>query len=176
MGTGYWARVTHAPALGSTPGIKFSAVWGRDRMAADALATEYGARGHSDLDAFLADVDAVAFSVPPHVQSAIATRAATTGKHLLLEKPVAVTMVAADELAKAVSDAGVASVVFFTSRFQSDVRAWIAKVTGKDGWTGGSAAWLASALLASSPFNTPWRREKGGLWDVGPHVVSLLWE
>ena len=84
-------------------------------------------------------------------------------------------MVAADELAKAVSDAGVASVVFFTSRFQSDVRAWIAKVTGKDGWTGGSAAWLASALLASSPFNTPWRREKGGLWDVGPHVVSLLW-
>jgi len=175
VGTGYWARVTHAPALGSTPGIKFSAVWGRDRMAADALATEYGARGHSDLDAFLADVDAVAFSVPPHVQSAIATRAATTGKHLLLEKPVAVTMVAADELAKAVSDAGVASVVFFTSRFQSDVRAWIAKVTGKDGWTGGSAAWLASALLASSPFNTPWRREKGGLWDVGPHVVSLLW-
>ncbi|MGC1754867.1 MAG: gfo/Idh/MocA family oxidoreductase, partial [Trebonia sp.] len=26
-----------------------------------------------------------------------------------------------------------------------------------------------------SPFNTPWRRDKGGLWDLGPHVVAMLW-
>ena len=25
------------------------------------------------------------------------------------------------------------------------------------------------------PFNTPWRAERGGLWDIGPHMVSLLW-
>jgi len=32
-----------------------------------------------------------------------------------------------------------------------------------------------SALRESNPFNTPWRRSKGGLWDVGPHMISLLW-
>lgn len=30
-------------------------------------------------------------------------------------------------------------------------------------------------MLESSPFNTPWRRDKGALWDVAPHVISLLW-
>jgi hypothetical protein len=26
-----------------------------------------------------------------------------------------------------------------------------------------------------NPFNTPWRQDKGGLWDLAPHVISLLW-
>lgn len=37
------------------------------------------------------------------------------------------------------------------------------------------AVWLGTAMDSASPFNSPWRREKGGLWDVGPHLVSLLW-
>lgn len=28
-GTGHWARVAHAPALASTPGVSLDAVWGR---------------------------------------------------------------------------------------------------------------------------------------------------
>jgi predicted dehydrogenase len=175
VGTGYWARVAHAAALASTPGIELAAVWGRNPEAASALAASHGATAHSDVGEFLADVDAVAFSVPPDVQAELGTRAAAAGKHLLLEKPVALTEEAADALVTAVTDAGVASVVFFTARFQADVRAWLAGLSGTDGWTGGSAVWLASALLESSPFNTPWRREKGGLWDVGPHAVALLW-
>jgi predicted dehydrogenase len=175
VGTGYWARVAHAPALAATPGIEFAAVWGRDPPAAGRLAAAYGATPRSDIEKFLGDVDGVAFSVPPDVQSAIATRAAAAGRHVLLEKPVALTEAAADALALAVEDARVASVVFFTSRFQPDVRAWLADITSTDGWYGGSAIWLGSVYAESSPFNTPWRREKGGLWDVGPHAVSLLW-
>ncbi len=175
VGTGYWARVTHAPALASVDGIEFSAVWGRNPEAARALATQYQATAFSDLDAFLAGLDGVAFSVPPDVQSAIALRAANAGKHLLLEKPIAISETAADALAAAAAANGVASVVFFTARFQPDVRAWLADVTRTDGWTGGSATWLGSAMLDGNPFNTPWRRDKGGLWDLGPHAVSLLW-
>ncbi|MDQ1539534.1 MAG: hypothetical protein QOH29_260, partial [Actinomycetota bacterium] len=26
-----------------------------------------------------------------------------------------------------------------------------------------------------NPFDTPWRRDKGALWDLGPHAISLLW-
>ena len=175
VGTGHWARIAHAPALASTEGIEFAAVWGRNRAAARALAAEHGTRPYDDIDAFLSDVDAVAFSVPPDVQSAIAVRAAGAGKHLLLEKPIATSDAAADALVRAVRDSGVASVVFFTARFQPEVRAWLADVADRGGWAGGHAIWLGSALSAASPFNTAWRREKGALWDLAPHVVSLLW-
>ena len=158
VGTGYWARVTHAPALACTEGAELTAVWGRDPRAAADLAAEYRATAYHDVSAFLAGIDAVSFAVPPDVQAPIATQAAREGKHLLLEKPVALTETAADGLVEAVERAGVASVVFFTQRFQPEVRAW-----------------LGSALQGSNPFNTPWRQDKGGLWDVGPHMVSLLW-
>jgi predicted dehydrogenase len=175
VGTGYWARIAHAPALAGTEGVELTAVWGRDPQAAAGLAAEYQAVPYRDVSAFLAAVDAVSFAVPPDVQAAIATQAARDGKHLLLEKPIALTEPAADGLVEAVERAGVASVVFFTYRFQPDVRAWLAEVEARGGWTGGVSAWLGSALRESNPFDTPWRRDKGGLWDVGPHIVSLLW-
>jgi len=130
---------------------------------------------HSDFDSFLSGVDAVAFAVPPDVQSRLAIQAAAAGKHLLLEKPVALSSEAADALATAVEAAGVASVVFFTTRFQPDTRAWLRQLTEAGGWAGGNAVWLGAVYSPSSPFNTPWRREKGGLWDLGPHALSLLW-
>ena len=175
VGTGYWARVAHARALTSTPGVALTAIWGRNQEAASALAADFGATAISDFDAFLAEVDAVAFSVPPDVQSQLALRAAAAGRHLLLEKPVALSADAADALAAAAEAAGVASVVFFTARFQPAMREWLRGVTEMGGWAGGSATWLASVYSPSSPFNTPWRQEKGGLWDLGPHVVSMLW-
>jgi predicted dehydrogenase len=175
VGTGYWARVAYAAALASTDGVEFAAVWGRDPRAAADLAAAYRATPHDESSSFLADVDAVAFAVPPDVQAPLAARAARAGKHLLLEKPVALDEADADRLVEAVGETGVASVVFFTHRFHSDVRAWLADAGARGGWAGGVAVWLGSALRTSSPFNTPWRRAKGGLWDLGPHLVSLLW-
>ncbi|HEY6312009.1 MAG TPA: Gfo/Idh/MocA family oxidoreductase [Streptosporangiaceae bacterium] len=175
VGTGHWARIAHAPVLASTEGIEFAAVWGRDPRAAAELAATYQATAHEDLEAFLADVDGVAFAVPPDVQAPIAARAARAGKHLLLEKPIALAEAPADDLVEAVEQNGVASVVFFILRFQPRMRRWLADVTARGGWCGGVAAWFGSSLLESSPFNTPWRRDKGALWDLGPHVVSLLW-
>lgn len=177
VGTGYWARSTHAPALAASAagGIEFTSVWGRNATAVAELAARHQATPYQDFDAFLASVDAVDFAVPPDVQAPLATRAARAGKHLLLEKPIALSGPDADELAAAVSQAQVASVVFFTARFQADVRAWLAEVTATGGWAGGQAIWLGTALQPDSPFNTPWRRVKGGLWDLAPHVISLLW-
>src|SRR5262245_18156678 len=111
VGTGYWARVTHAAAIDATAGASLAAVWGRDPEATAALAAEHGAAaftGEDAIDAFLDGVDAVAFSVPPYVQAPIATRAARAGKHLLLEKPVALSDPEADALVGAVDAAGVA--------------------------------------------------------------------
>jgi predicted dehydrogenase len=175
VGTGYWARIAHAPALAAADGIEFTAVWGRSLAAARQLAAPHHAAAYDDLGAFLDQVDAVAFAVPPDVQSPIAIRAASAGKHLLLEKPVATSVEDADALVAEVQGSGVASVVFFTARFQADVRDWLADAAAHTGWLGGSAVWVGSAMRESSPFNTPWRHDKGGLWDVGPHAVSLLW-
>jgi predicted dehydrogenase len=175
VGTGHWAQIAHARALASTPGVALTAVWGRNQEAAAALATDFGVTAIPDFDAFLAATDAVSFAVPPDVQNQLAIRAAAAGKHLLLEKPVALSADEADALVAAVESAGVASVVFFTARFQPATRAWLREMTEAGGWAGGSATWLASVYSPSSPFNTPWRREKGALWDVGPHALSLLW-
>jgi predicted dehydrogenase len=183
VGTGYWARATHAAAIASTPGATLSAVWGRNPRAAADLAAEHGAApfsGADAIDAFLASVEAVAFSVPPDVQAPIAARAARAGKHLLLEKPVALSAADAAALAAAVDDGGVASIVFFTLRFAGEIRAWLTDENARGGWSGhgwsgGHGEWLGEVLKPDSPFNTPWRAEKGGLWDLGPHVLSLLW-
>jgi predicted dehydrogenase len=183
VGTGYWARETHAAAIASTPGAALAAVWGRNPAATGMLASDHGAAsftGEDAIDAFLDSVDAVAFSVPPHVQAAIATRAARKGRHLLLEKPLALSVADANALVDAVEAAGVASVVFFTPRFFGEIRSWLTDEEARggpagQGWSGGHGEWLGAVLTSENPFNTPWRNDKGGLWDVAPHVLALLW-
>ena len=180
VGTGYWAKITHAPALASTPGAELAAVWGRAPAAAAALAADHGACAFEDFGAFLDGVDAVAFAVPPHVQAPLAIRAAKAGKHLLLEMPIALSADDADKLVAAVEEAQVASVVFFTWRFNPEIRAWLTDEQARggwegEGWAGGAAIWLGTSLDEDKPFNTPWRREKGALWDLGPHLVGMLW-
>ena len=180
VGTGYWASSTHAPALATTAGVRLTSVWGRDAGAAAVLAARHGITAYDDFDAFLASVDAVSFAVPPHVQAPLAIRAAEAGKHLLLEKPVALSVADADAVVTAVEKAGVASVVFFTWRFNREIRAWLADQQARggwsgSGWSGGVAVWLGTALADDSPFNTPWRQQKGALWDLGPHLVGMLW-
>jgi predicted dehydrogenase len=175
VGTGHWARIAHAPALVAAEGIELAGVWGRDPRAAAALAAEHGAAAFADIEALLAAVDGVAFAVPPDVQAPIAAAAARAGKHLMLEKPIAIAEAEADDLVAAVAEGQVASVVFFTLRFRPEIRAWLADVTASGGWAGGLASWFGSSLLATSPFNSPWRRDKGALWDIAPHVISLLW-
>ena len=136
VGTGYWAKITHAPALASTPGAELAAVWGRAPAAAAALAADHGACAFEDFGAFLDGVDAVAFAVPPHVQAPLAVRAAQAGKHLLLEKPIALSAHDADKLVAAVEEAQVASVVFFTWRFNTEIRAWLTDEQARGGWDG----------------------------------------
>ncbi|MFE0320507.1 Gfo/Idh/MocA family protein [Streptomyces albogriseolus] len=176
LGTGPWARAAHAPALGEHPGLDFVGVWGRRPEAAGALAAVHGVRAYEDVDALLADVDAVAVALPPAVQAELAVRAARAGRHLLLDKPLATTVAQGRALVEAVDAAGVASVVFFTTRFQPEPQTWIEEQARVGGWFTGRAQWLGAVFTSeANPFAaSPWRREKGALWDVGPHALSVL--
>ncbi|MFD9543210.1 Gfo/Idh/MocA family protein [Streptomyces sp. NPDC060022] len=180
VGAGPWARMTHAPALAGHPGVELSGVWGRRPEAADALAAAHGTKaytGDTGIDALLAVSDAVAFAVPPDIQAPLAARAAAAGCHLLMDKPVATTVAGAREVAEAAERAQVASVVFCTLRFAAGTARWIAEQAAKGGWFTARAQWIG-ALYAPGTSNefaaSAWRREKGALWDVGPHALSVL--
>ncbi|MFG2816823.1 Gfo/Idh/MocA family protein [Streptomyces sp. NPDC048410] len=175
LGTGPWARTAYAPALAGHSGVDFAGVWGRHPEAAAALAGEYGVRAYPDVDALLADVEAVAVALPPSVQAELAVRAARAGRHLLLDKPLALSVDDARAVAEAARRAQVASVVFFTTRFQKEPEAWIEEQAAEAGWFTARAQWLGSVFTSDSPFAaSAWRREKGALWDVGPHALSVL--
>lgn len=177
LGTGPWAGMAHAPALHQHTGLDFTGVWGRRPDAAKELADQYGTRAYDDVDALFAEVDAVAVALPPGVQAELAVRAARAGCHLLLDKPLATTVAEGRAVVEAVQETGVASVVFFTSRFVSETTAWITEQAATGGWFTAHAQWLGALFGgdSDSPFaNSPWRREKGALWDVGPHALSVL--
>ncbi|MFJ8944752.1 Gfo/Idh/MocA family protein [Streptomyces sp. NPDC102395] len=175
LGTGPWAHMVHAPVLAAHDGLDFAGVWGRRPEAAKELADAHGVRAYDDVDALLAEVDAVAVALAPDVQAELAVRAAGAGRHLLLDKPVATTVAGARAVERAVREAGVASVVFLTTRFLPEPEAWIAEQAAAEGWFTGRAQWLGAVFSADGhPFATPWRREKGALWDVGPHALSVL--
>ncbi|WP_089102567.1 Gfo/Idh/MocA family protein [Streptomyces hyaluromycini] len=175
LGTGPWARAAYAPALAGHGSLDFAGVWGRRPGAAAELAGEYGVRAYDDVDALLGDVDAVAVALPPVVQAELAVRAAAAGRHLLLDKPLALGVAEGRAVVEAAERARVASVVFFTTRFQPEPEAWIGEQAATAGWFTARAHWLGSLFTGAGPFaDSPWRREKGALWDVGPHALSVL--
>ena len=173
VGAGPWARMLHAPMLAGGPETTLAGVWARRPEAARELAGAYGSRAVSSLEELFEGCEAVAFAVPPDVQAELGVVAARAGKHLLLDKPVALTVGAAEALAAAVGEAGVVSQMVLTNRYGPHGRAFLAEAEGFE-VVGARCASLSGALLADSPFSTPWRRRHGALLDVGPHLFDLL--
>lgn len=169
-GTGHWARTVHAAGVAASP-FTFVGIWGRDAARAQEAADAHRVAAFADFDEFLDAVDVVSFALPPHVQAPLATRAARAGKHLLLEKPIATDLAAADELVAAASE--VASVVFLTGRFVPAWEEWLDSVRPE--WTeSGRAEWLVRMSPTGPYAGSVWRKERGALWDVGPHALSVL--
>ncbi|WP_033345563.1 Gfo/Idh/MocA family protein [Catenuloplanes japonicus] len=175
LGTGYWAVETQGAALADHPEAELVGVWGRDPAKTRAVADRFGITAYGDPDDLIADVDAVSIALPPDVQAELATRAASAGRHLLLDKPLSLTIAAADRVVAAVEKNDVASVVFFTSRFQQPVEEFIREAVSTGGWQGARAERFASIYGDNGPYaDSAWRKESGGLWDVGPHALAVL--
>src|SRR5689334_2940828 len=172
IGTGYWAAAVHAPGIVNHPGAELVGVWGREPAKTQRLATEFAAQPFSEVDELIAAVDVVAFSVPPDVQAELAVRAGAAGRSLLLEKPLALTVAEADRI---VAAARTPTVIFFTWRFDPEVRDWFRTEIDGRAWDGGSVTMLSSIFEPGNPFGeSPWRKEYGALWDIGPHALALL--
>ncbi|MGK5440927.1 Gfo/Idh/MocA family protein [Micromonospora sp. URMC 105] len=175
FGTGHWAAETHAAAIDAHPRAELVGVWGRNPERAGELANRHGVPAFDDVDALLDACDAVAVALPPDIQADLAVRAATAGRHLLLDKPLALTLADADRVVAAAQQSGVASVVFFTQRYHPNVTGFLASTAAAGGWQHARATMFASIYQPGSPYGgSQWRRDHGALWDIGPHALSII--
>jgi predicted dehydrogenase len=172
-GGGPWARNVHAPMLAAGPETRLAGVWSRTAESAASLAAEFGVPVFATYDELLEECEAVAIAVPPDVQPDLAVRAARWGKPLLLEKPLALDVAGAAQIAEAVADAGVGSVMVLTYRFAPKVREFLTSAAAFSA-TGGRACFLSGAFLGGPFAGSGWRVEHGALLDVGPHILDLV--
>ncbi len=102
VGTGVIAAL-HAAAIDRLPGARLVAVTDVASGAAAAFAAGRGCEAEPTLDTLLAraDVDVVCVCVPSGLHAEVGVRAARAGKHLVAEKPIDVTLAAADRLIEA---------------------------------------------------------------------------
>ena len=114
----------HALAYKRIDGAILTAVSSRNKDHVDAMAQKYGAKGYTDYNELLRDpeVDAVSISVTPGVQKEIAVKAMKAGKHVLMEKPIAITMEDAEVIVKTAEESGVVAMVGYVERFNPSLR------------------------------------------------------
>jgi predicted dehydrogenase len=178
VGGGHWARTVHAPALAAHPGTELAGVWTRRPEVAAEIAGAFDAPTARSFGELVDAVDAVAFAVPPSVQAGLAIEAATAGRHLICEKPLAADVAGAREVVDAVTAAGVVSSVVLTLRHDAGVQAWLAEFAPEPAPADavGLARWLSGALLGGPYATSGWRGEagNGAVLDLGPHVIDLL--
>ncbi|WP_088682541.1 Gfo/Idh/MocA family oxidoreductase [Rhizobium sp. R635] len=176
VGAAHWASEIHAPGLAGDPDVTFVGVWARDRGKATALADTHMVEAFDNFDELLDEVDAVSFAVAPGAQATLAKRAAERGKHVLLEKPIALNLGDGIALNDAILNSGVRSVVFLTRLFHPRLRSQLASAAQAHGLMHGRVRIVANSMRVSSPYNnSQWRHDPhAALWDLGPHALSVL--
>ena len=132
-----------------------------DRAA--AVSQELAVRAYESLEALLDAVDAVTIVVPTPVHFQVAMAALSSGKHLLIEKPIAATLSEADELLAIAKGAGALIQTGHVERFNRAIRAALPYVE--------KARFIESDRLA--PFN-PRGSDVAVVLDLMIHDIDLV--
>jgi scyllo-inositol 2-dehydrogenase (NADP+) len=176
IGAGWVASARHAPAICSAPGTQLVGVFDRNPDAARKLAAAHDAPIATDsLEQLLqADLDFVSICTPPFAHLDTASQAMRAGADVFLEKPMAMSLHEAQELASIASDQRrILSVShnFLFSRSMRHVRSEL-----RSGRTG--AIRQVIAFQASSPRRRlpAWYGELplGLFFDESPHLLYIL--
>ena len=115
----------HADSLMELEDARLVAVCDRIEERAKALGEKYTCSYYTDLKDMLAraDIDVANVCIPPGFHSDAVIECAKAGKHVIVEKPIEVTLDKADRMIKACEEAGVKLVTIFQSRFKKGVQA-----------------------------------------------------
>jgi predicted dehydrogenase len=150
------------------------------------LAAARGLRTYAELDAMLADpsIGAVLVSTPTAMHFEHASRALAAGKHVMVEKPMALDLAQSRELVEAAQRRGLLLSVFHNRRWDLDyltVKSAIesgafGRVINVESRLGQFASCVGPAAREYHP---SWRNERafggGGLYDWGSHFIDQLW-
>jgi len=173
----------HIKAFQANPHTEVRAILSRERARAQAKARQYGlsgCRAYTDLDELLKadDIQVVSICTPHHLHVEQGVACAQAGKHVIVEKPIALDWDGLRRLDRAVRDANVRSVVSFVLRWNplfETIRAILA-----DGLLGELYYGEVDYLHGITPDYGlyPWmsRRAYGGtaLLSAGCHAVDGL--
>ena len=99
-----------APAIAAAEDSELVAVFSRSQERADAFASKHGAKtAYSFLEQLLKDsrVDVAFIASPNHLHASYTRAAAQAGKHVLVEKPMAVSVEEAADMVRICEDRGV---------------------------------------------------------------------
>jgi predicted dehydrogenase len=104
VGTGRISQVAHLPAATKADRVKLVAVCDSSPSVVGQVAARYGVRACTDVADLLDEVEAVLVATPDRSHFPIAADALRAGKHVLVEKPLADTVAAAEELSRMAAD------------------------------------------------------------------------
>ena len=177
VGVGWWGGVL-ANATRTTGDIEISGCYARSSESREAFAAEHGCEPAESLDELLGtDVDGVLIVTPHTTHADLVVAAAQAGKHVFVDKPLALTVAESDRAIDATTGAGVVLQVGHNRRRQPANR-WI-KQALTDGELGDVLALTSThaAPLLLNPNLAPWRRELaespvGGMAALGIHQID----
>ena len=179
-GLGFGEKV-HLPALRDCPATEPVALWHPRQQRLDVACASSGLPGTTDFEALLADpaIDAIVLATPPAPRQALASAALRAGKHLLLEKPVALDAAGVAELQRLAIQQRRCVAVDFEYRavplFQQLALLLDDGVLGEP-WLVKFDWLMSSRADASRPFNWYSEAASGGgvLGALGTHAFDIL--
>ena len=180
LGAGKIAESQMAPAIGAAPGHELAAVTRREQDAAQQFADKHGAqRAYDRVEALLADdqVNAVYVATPPHLHARQTVLAAEAGKHVLCEKPMALTTGEARAMIDACRANGVMLTICHYQRFNA--RHQRIRRLLKEGAIGQVTAARINFSDRFPPQPGVWHHDPeisggGPVMDLGIHCIDLL--
>lgn len=118
IGSGFMGRTNAETVSRYLKGAKLMAIAGGSRAA--QLAADYGVECAPSVEALLArtDIDAVFLSTPHSTHAELAAAAAASGKHVLVDKPMAASVEECTRIINAAKQAGVNLMVMFGQHFR----------------------------------------------------------
>lgn len=122
IGVGRLGRF-HAQKHAANQGAELVGVYDADAKRAEEVAREVGCRRYANLDALLADVDAVSCAAPTTLHNEVGLQILEAGCHLLMEKPIAATSKEAKALVDTASKKNLVLQVGHIERFNPGVTA-----------------------------------------------------
>lgn len=183
LGLGAIAQVVHLPILHSMPGVKLAGVCDVDRAKASAIGSRFGIERvyRTDDDVFAdPNLDAIIICTPSYLHHVQAIAALEGGKHVLVEKPLAIDQDDAQEVIDVAERMDKTLMVAMNNRYRPDIQAL--KPFATNGELGNvflvRGAWLNKKMRLVRP---TWRHRKetaggGVMMDLGVQTLDLaLW-